>query len=104
MKNKTHSHLPSAFCLLLFAFSLSPFASAAAQEDPAAAPRIETAEFKALLAKGGVIVVDVRSADSYNAGHIPGALSIPLGDLPTRAGELKKELVKKDRPVVTYCA
>lgn len=43
-------------------------------------------------------VVDVRSAEEFAAGHVPGALHIPLDELPGRLSELPH-----DRPVVTYC-
>lgn len=33
-------------------------------------------------------VVDVREPEEFRAGHIPGALSIPLKDLPYRIGEV----------------
>ena len=45
-------------------------------------------------------LVDVRERDEFEGplGRIPGAKSIPLGELIARAGELAK-----DRPVVTIC-
>jgi glyoxylase-like metal-dependent hydrolase (beta-lactamase superfamily II)/rhodanese-related sulfurtransferase len=45
-------------------------------------------------------IVDVREPDEFEGplGRIPGAISIPLGQLNARAGELAK-----DRPVVTVC-
>lgn len=36
----------------------------------------------------GVVVLDVREAHEWAAGHIDGATHIPLGDLPARVGEL----------------
>jgi rhodanese-related sulfurtransferase len=42
-------------------------------------------------------IIDVRGADEYAAGHIPGALHIPGDELPRRRGE-----IPRDRPVVTY--
>jgi hydroxyacylglutathione hydrolase len=36
----------------------------------------------------GVTVLDVRQDDEYTAGHVPGALHVELGDLPSRAGSL----------------
>ncbi|MFI7642737.1 rhodanese-like domain-containing protein [Nonomuraea sp. NPDC049400] len=42
-------------------------------------PALDTGQVKALLAVGGQ-VVDVRPAAEFAAGHIPGALSIPLRD------------------------
>jgi rhodanese-related sulfurtransferase/DNA-binding transcriptional ArsR family regulator len=47
---------------------------------------------------GEVTVVDVREAGEYRAGHLPGALHIPLGELDGRAHELRK-----DQAVVIYC-
>ena len=45
-----------------------------------------------------VTVVDVRPREEYVAGHLPGAISLPLPDLARRAGELRKR-----RDVVAYC-
>lgn len=47
---------------------------------------------------GLVTVLDVRPADEYAAGHIPGADNIPLADLEGRLGELGK-----DREIIAYC-
>jgi rhodanese-related sulfurtransferase/DNA-binding transcriptional ArsR family regulator len=47
---------------------------------------------------GLVTVLDVRPADEYAAGHIPGAANIPLAELEQRLGELGKE-----REVIAYC-
>jgi rhodanese-related sulfurtransferase len=44
------------------------------------------------------IVIDVRGASEYAAGHVAGALNIPLGQL---AGQI--ETLASDRPIVTYC-
>lgn len=47
---------------------------------------------------GAVTVLDVRPPEEYRAGHIPGAVSIPLRELKARFRELPK-----DRDVVAYC-
>ncbi len=44
------------------------------------------------------VIVDVREESEYAAGHIPGAILIPLGELPDRLAE-----VPKDQPVVMVC-
>ena len=54
-----------------------------------------------LLAKvrdGSVTVLDVRPAEEFQAGHLPGALSIPLKELERRLSELPR-----DREIVAYC-
>jgi rhodanese-related sulfurtransferase/DNA-binding transcriptional ArsR family regulator len=50
------------------------------------------------LAKGEAAVLDVRPAEEYAAGHIPGALSIPLPELEHRLAELPTDV-----EVVAYC-
>ncbi|MBI2835198.1 MAG: metalloregulator ArsR/SmtB family transcription factor [Acidobacteria bacterium] len=45
-----------------------------------------------------VIVIDVRPHEEYVAGHIPGAISLPLSVLRSGLGDLPK-----DRDVVAYC-
>jgi rhodanese-related sulfurtransferase len=36
------------------------------------------------------VILDVREADEWAAGHAPGAIHIPLGDLPSRLAELAR--------------
>jgi 3-mercaptopyruvate sulfurtransferase SseA len=62
--------------------------------------RVEWTEFKKLYEAKQAVVVDVRDAASFEAGHIPGALSVPLDEVEQRAGELKK----LGKPILTYCA
>ncbi len=51
-----------------------------------------------LAQDGQVIVLDVRPAVEYEAGHIPGAVSVPLDDLEQKLSEIPRE-----QPVVAYC-
>jgi rhodanese-related sulfurtransferase/DNA-binding transcriptional ArsR family regulator len=44
------------------------------------------------------LVIDVRPAEEYAAGHIPGALSVPLGELKGRIAELPRAT-----EIVAYC-
>lgn len=50
--------------------------------------------------KSGWLVIDVRSLEEYNDGHVPGAINIPHGEIGDRIEEI---LEHKDRPVVVYC-
>jgi rhodanese-related sulfurtransferase len=50
------------------------------------------------LRRGDVVVVDVRPAEEFHAGHIEGARSIPIDELQHRLAELPA-----DREVVAYC-
>jgi ArsR family transcriptional regulator len=50
------------------------------------------------LQDGLVTLLDVRPEDEYAAGHLPGALNIPLSELESRLME-----IPKDREVIAYC-
>lgn len=64
----------------------------------AAAPRIGVDEAKAMMDRGEAVFIDVRDINSFQAGHIPGALQIPLdyvqGEIPWFPG---------DRMLIPYC-
>lgn len=51
-------------------------------------PRVSLADAKAAFDTHSAVFVDVRAAEAYAQAHIPGALSIPLAELPQRLGEL----------------
>jgi rhodanese-related sulfurtransferase len=59
---------------------------------------IGRAELIARLGRGEIVLVDVRPAEEYAAGHIEGARSIPLAELERRLAELPA-----DREIVAYC-
>ena len=84
----------------LVALMLVPVSARTPQDVSAASLRIEWSEFRTLHDAGKVVVVDVRAAEAYEAGHIPGARSVPLDRIESRAEELRK----LGRPLVLYCA
>lgn len=53
----------------------------------------------AALVQQGARIVDVRTQDEFRDGHIDGSVNIPVGSLPGRLAE-----IKRDRPVITCCA
>jgi rhodanese-related sulfurtransferase len=62
---------------------------------------MEAVDRRALLERverGEVVVLDVRPIEEFRAGHIRGALSIPLKELESRLGE-----IPADQEVVAYC-
>jgi len=70
---------------------------------PALAPRGKRAtplQLTQMINRGKTVVVDVRSADEFAAGHLRDAKHIPLADLANRIGELDKS---KSRTVVVVC-
>ena len=67
--------------------------------DPAAeAPRISVADAKKALDAGKAVLVDVRSAMSYEQEHAKGAISLPTHEIAARMSELPK-----DKQIITYC-
>ena len=60
----------------------------------------DAAGAKKLLDEGGYLFIDVRTADEYKMGHIPGAINIPRGLLEFRIASTVPE---KDAKVVVYC-
>lgn len=64
-----------------------------------AVPEITNDRLAAELDAGAPLqVVDVREPQEWQAGHIPGAVHIPLGQLPQRRGELDPA-----QPTVVVC-
>jgi len=76
------------------------FADAAAAEDP---PLIALPEAADLFAAGQAVFVDARSPEEYEAGHIAGALSVPLYD-PASDMIWESLAVSPVADVVVYCS
>lgn len=59
---------------------------------------VDNEELGRRIRAGEVTVIDVRPREEYVAGHIPGAISVPLADLPKRLRDLRKR-----HDIVAYC-
>jgi rhodanese-related sulfurtransferase/DNA-binding MarR family transcriptional regulator len=55
-------------------------------------------EVRAGLARGDVVLLDIRPRVEFDAGHLPGAQSVPLDELPERLAELPSDVL-----LVAYC-
>lgn len=89
--------------VLLVGLTLRPKTAPASASAQPATPadgvaRTSPRELAAMSARGEAIVIDVRDADAYIAGHIEGALHIPLSYIE---GEVP--YLRKGKPIVTYC-
>lgn len=87
------------FRLFLFSFCsfLLPFISHAQQ-----APRdLNNEQFKAMMADSNVVVVDVRTSDEYQAGHIPNTTL----HIDYYKGDFKEQVSKLDtsKTYILYC-
>jgi rhodanese-related sulfurtransferase/DNA-binding MarR family transcriptional regulator len=66
--------------------------------DPAGLEAVGRQELLERAGRGEVVVLDVRPVEEYRAGHIPGALSIPVDELEARLEELPEGV-----EIVAYC-
>jgi len=63
-------------------------------------PRIARDELRGLLASPRkIVLIDTRSRAEYEAGHIPGSISMPYAEVDARYRELPRST-----QIVTYCA
>jgi 3-mercaptopyruvate sulfurtransferase SseA len=60
--------------------------------------RVSLDETRAAMDAGTAVIVDVRSAEAYQGGHITGAINIPTAEIAARLGELEKT-----QWIITYC-
>jgi rhodanese-related sulfurtransferase len=67
-------------------------------DDRGAMEEVKGDELMRRVKSGEVTVLDVRPLEEYRAGHLPGALSIPVGELKARLKELPAH-----REIVAYC-
>ena len=64
------------------------------------AANISATEAVVLLNRNKALILDVRDATEYAAGHILGAKNIPVAELAGRIKELEKF---KDKPILVHC-
>lgn len=70
-------------------------------EDTIEPERISLKEFKNLFdSQADMIIIDTRSLESYEAGHIPGAISMPYPD-EIRA---RNQELPRDKTIILYCS
>jgi rhodanese-related sulfurtransferase len=69
------------------------------QGNPDAAKRITREEAMKLVKEGKAVYVDVRSKETFDFGHLPGAMSLPGSQLIARMRELPP-----GKMAITYCA
>jgi rhodanese-related sulfurtransferase len=73
----------------------------AAEENPAEIDSVARA--KEIFDSGDVLFVDARSQENYEAGHIPGAVSLPVGRFDERIESFLNQY-PPEQPILTYCS
>lgn len=107
-KTKTLIIISFLFILTLACNALSPVADSNNQPSPtdniplteADVPRVTAQDAKAAFDNGEAVIVDVRSRAAYEAGHVDGALFIPLNEFETNIAGVD---LPKDQWIITYC-
>lgn len=63
---------------------------------------VDSTEMVEIITKGDqqVLILDVRQPEEYKEGHIPGAINLPVRELPVRVKELPANL---ELPIITVC-
>jgi rhodanese-related sulfurtransferase len=80
----------------------------AVMQPRADAPRVTQREFKRLVVSANVIILDTRAPQEFAAGHIRGAILLPLGGRLYWSNDDQQRVVEKletaKKPIVAYCA
>ena len=92
-------HLIVIIVLLVLLSACAPQTPQIPQTEDAV-PRVTVEEAKSAFEDGKAIIVDVRSAESFAAGHAAGAISIPLAEFENNIENLSLD---KDQWIITYC-
>ena len=89
------------FLLMLLTLAL-PFGCVGCSDGGSATyEQISGAEAKALMdSESGYVIIDARTQEEYDQGHIPGAILIPEYEIADRA---EKELPDKAQLILVYC-
>ena len=89
------------FLIALLTFTLPLGCVGCSGGGSASYDQISGAEAKALMdSESGYVIIDARTQEEYDQGHIPGAILIPEYEIADRA---EKELPDKDQLILVYC-
>jgi rhodanese-related sulfurtransferase len=107
MKSIKYNSVLMSFLLSIF-FLLVSFNAAAKdmtgkdliEEAKSAIKTISVSDANVLYGKSGVVFLDVREADEFRSGHIPGAINIPRGLLES---QIEQQIPDRNTTIVVYC-
>ena len=86
--------ISSLFLVLLFAVLT------ACSSDASAFGKVTAQQASDMVANEQAVIIDVREQSEWDAGHIPGAVFIPLGQLKGRLAELESY---NGKPIIMQC-
>lgn len=87
--------------IILLGVTITGCAADGKNEQPVNPVNLSIEETRELIeSQEDLFILDVRTTDEFNQGHIEGAEQISVDDLKDRMGELEEY---KDKPVLVYC-
>ncbi len=92
---KIRNFIPGIMLLLAI---LSGCISPVGQPEEGKFVNVTVAEGKQIIDGGDIFILDVRTKEEYDSGHINGSILIPLEDLEKRYNE-----IPRDRKILVYC-
>ena len=92
-------YLASAALIALLFFNISLAGCKTQESKPASITNVTADEvYKMLSSNKDYFILDVRSKEEFDSGHIEGAYLIPVSELENRLAELPQ-----DKPIIVYC-
>lgn len=71
---------------------------------PAGARKVTLDEFDRMREQAGTVVLDVRTPQEFAAGHVPGAVNLPVTGAGSDGFAEKIKLLDKDKTYLVHCA
>ena len=78
--------------------STQPVSSSDDEAAKAAVPRISVDDLHQRIARNEITLIDVRTKEGWDSGHIRGAMHVPLASV-----ESYLSYIPHEKPIVTYC-
>jgi len=92
-------YLASAALIALLFFNISLAGCKTQESKPASITNVTADEvYKMLSSNKDYFILDVRSKEEFDSGHIEGAYLLPVSELENRLAELPQ-----DKPIIVYC-
>jgi rhodanese-related sulfurtransferase len=93
----------TALLLALAARAFAPPPRLEPATGPSAVEEIEQETLKLIMAQDPHLLLDARPADSFLAGHLPGALSLPAYEFDTFFPQISPR-ISPDLTIIVYCS
>jgi rhodanese-related sulfurtransferase len=92
-------YLASAALIILLFFNISLAGCKTQESKPASITNVTANEvYKMISSNKDYFILDVRSKEEFDSGHIDGAYLIPVSELENRLAELPQ-----NKPIIVYC-